>query len=327
MEQKAHILVLTNTFPTNDEPGATPCIEDQIVALREQGYNVELDYIDRQSKINYFKAAWQYFLLTFKKKRYDLIHAHYGHSGVIARMQFKHPVVVTFHGSDILGGWRGAMFSKDGIMGRVVAQMVNGVIVMTDLMKTASRRKDAYVIPFGVNTSIFHPYPLEDARRELGLSLEEKIILFPWNPDRAVKQFWLAEAAVKILKEEMDNIRLLPVYNESRGRIASYMNASDVMILTSNYEGSPMAVREALTCNLPVVSVDVGDVAQIIEGINGCYIAESTPEDIAEKLRLSLSRGQRADGETKLKELDASWAARQVSEVYDQVLGRSNKSQ
>jgi len=57
-----------------------------------------------------------------------------------------------------------------------------------------------------------------------------------------------------------------------------WLNASNVLLLTSLHEGSPTVVKEALACGLPVVSVDVGDVAERIEGIEGCHLAVATPE-------------------------------------------------
>ena len=44
----------------------------------------------------------------------------------------------------------------------------------------------------------------------------------------------------------------------------------DILVLTSYFEGSPNIVKEAISCGLPVISVDVGDVKEQIDGIDNC---------------------------------------------------------
>jgi len=102
--------------------------------------------------------------------------------------------------------------------------------------------------------------------------------------------------------------------------VTPHMNACEAMILASDHEGSPMAVREAMACNLPVVSVDVGDVRQILEGTEGCYLCPQDPEKLAEQLNLVLKEGQRTNGSELINRMDAEWAARQVISVYETVL-------
>lgn len=320
MTGELNVLVVTNTYPTEQEPGATPCIKDQIDVLRAQGINVNLLYIDRHNKLNYFKAMLRIFMTNFGRKRYDLIHAHYGHSGWVARAQFRAPVVVTFHGSDLLG-------SKDSKIGKPIAGLVDGVIVMSEEMKQVSGRQDAHVIPFGVDVSLFHTRIKDEIRRDLGLPLNEKLILFPWNPARTVKRFDVIQAALEILKQEHPEARLVVVFNQSRETIAKYMSACDAMVLASNHEGSPVAVREALASGLPVVSVDVGDIRQLIEDIDGCALAERDPQDLADKLGQVLSRGTRLNIEEFEGKIDAAGAARRVMEVYTEMLDEAPPGQ
>ncbi|MBN1283777.1 MAG: glycosyltransferase [Anaerolineae bacterium] len=317
MVENMRVLVVTNIYPTEREPGTNPCVKDQVLALRELGVEIDLLYINRWNKLNYFKAALQVFLTSFGRKRYDLIHAHYGHCGWVARVQLRAPLVVTFHGSDLLS-------RKDGAIGKVAARWADGVIVMTDEMKRASKRADASVIPFGVDTALFHPRPVEEARHELGLPLDAGLVLFPWDPKRPVKRFDIVEASMQLVQQTHPNARLEVVYNQSREIIARYMNACDAMVLTSDHEGSPMAVREALACLLPVVSVDVGDVRQLIGDIDGCHLCAQEPRDVADKLGQALARRRRLDPAQAQRRVDAASAARQVLEVYERVLKRKS---
>jgi teichuronic acid biosynthesis glycosyltransferase TuaC len=104
--------------------------------------------------------------------------------------------------------------------------------------------------------------------------------------------------------------------------IAKYMNACNVLVLASDREGAPMTVREAIACNLPVVSVDVGDVRQIIGDIEGCYLCQQDSEDLAEKLRMALKHERRLDGSQVARKLDVQQATEQVLEVYKKVLNK-----
>lgn len=275
MEDNIRVLVITNTYPSKDRPGDTPSIKDQVEDLKSLGVFVEVFYIDSRHKINYFSGAIKIISLSFMPKKYDLIHAFYGHTGVLAKLQSRYPVVVTFLGSDLLS-------KKDSKIGKYAARKADGVIVMTDEMKKVANRLDARVIPFGANTAIFKPYPAEKAREELSLPLDKKLVLFPWEPTRAVKRYWIAQETVKLLKTDYD-VELLTIFNKPRELLAKYMSACDVMLLTSMHEGAPLAVREALACRLPVVSVDVGDVGWIIGKCKGGYIASDQAADLANK--------------------------------------------
>jgi teichuronic acid biosynthesis glycosyltransferase TuaC len=314
MEKRLHALAVTNTYPTASMPGDSPQILDQIEALKASGVWVDTLYVDRYTGLRgYITAAWKIFRLSFISKKYDLIHAYYGHCGFLARLQVRYPIVVTFLGSDLL-------HPRDGAIGKVVARLADGIIVQSEEMKRVAKRDDAYIIPFGINLNLFKPYPIDDARRELGLTLDEKLVLFPWNPARAVKRVDLIQEAIQIAQQKYSPLRLVSVFNQPHEIVAKFMNACNAMVLASDHEGSPMALREAMACNLPIVSVDVGDVRQIIANVEGCYLCTQEPTDIADKLILALDHPNRTNGEQVIRQKDAAWSAEQVLMLYDTVL-------
>jgi len=311
MKNKIRILFITNTYPSNERPGATPCIKDQIEDLEKLGVSADVLYIDGSQRINYLIGGLKVLLLSFQRKRYDLIHAFYGHSGALAKLQVKYPVITTFLGSDLLD-------KRDSIIGKFVARIVEGVIVMTDEMKTTSHRSDARVIPFGANTAVFKPYPKDQAREELGLPKDKRLVLFPWNPGRPEKRYELAKEVIALLNKE-ENVELITPNNQPRETYVKYINACDVMILTSRHEGSPLAVREALACNIPVVSVDVGDVRSLIEETKGGGIASERAEDIAEKIAMVFN-SERVLFNPSSNAYDSHYSAEKVMEFYKQIL-------
>jgi glycosyltransferase involved in cell wall biosynthesis len=312
MESNIKVLVVTNTYPTQERPGATPCLKDQVEDLEKLGVQVDVLFIDGKRRINYLWGALKILTLSFQPRRYDLVHAFYGHSGALAKLQVKYPVITTFLGSDLLD-------EKDSKIGKVVARCVNGLIVMTDEMKRVSGRQDARVIPFGANTSIFKPYPKHQARNELGLLQDKKLVLFPWNPTRPEKRHWMAQEVIELLKRKYYDVDLLTIFNQPREVIAKYMNACDVMLLTSKHEGAPLAVREALACGLPVVSVDVGDVRLMVENLNGGYIANDEIADLADKVSLVFERrGGLFQRSAAIH--DSLYAAQEVLSFYRQII-------
>jgi glycosyltransferase involved in cell wall biosynthesis len=102
------------------------------------------------------------------------------------------------------------------------------------------------------------------------------------------------------------------------------MSACDALLFTSMQEGSPNAVKEALACDLPVVSVEVGDVPVRLQGIEGCELcSDERPETIAAALERVLRRGQRIAGRQAVQQLDENLITQQVLGVYDTALARA----
>jgi teichuronic acid biosynthesis glycosyltransferase TuaC len=98
------------------------------------------------------------------------------------------------------------------------------------------------------------------------------------------------------------------------------MNACDALVLVSDREGAPMAVREALACGLPVVATDVGDVRAVLDGVDGCRVCAQDPREVARGLATVLARGRRLDGAgPALRDVERS--AEEVLAVYAAVLG------
>jgi glycosyltransferase involved in cell wall biosynthesis len=99
------------------------------------------------------------------------------------------------------------------------------------------------------------------------------------------------------------------------------MNACDALLVTSIQEGSPGVVKEALACNLPIVSLKVGDVPVRLKGIAGCELcADERPETIAASLQRVLARGERIQGRQAVQCLDERLLADQVIRIYRSVL-------
>ena len=120
----------------------------------------------------------------------------------------------------------------------------------------------------------------------LNIFKADQVIFFAAKPTRPEKNFALAQQAYKLLNNE--NTRLHVLNDVSPELIPIWMNASDIVLLTSQWEGSPNVIKEAMACNRPIVATNVGDIKWLIGETDGCYLTSFDPNDVAEKLNLAL---------------------------------------
>jgi glycosyltransferase involved in cell wall biosynthesis len=290
---------------------------------------VEFDVLfinGRESKWNYLRGIRQV-RRQLRAKRYDLIHAHFGLSGWVARLQSRVPVVVSFMGDDVLGRpTRSGRITLAGhflrISGFILARLATSVIVKSRQMASKLRLPSAHIIPNGVDLNLFRPMEQAQARKMLGLDPGKKFVLFPYNPNEARKRFDLIQAAVSLAREQVPTLELLVARGLPQGQIPIYMNAADVLVMASTLEGSPNAVKEAMATNLPVISVDVGDAAELIGSTAGCYLVRREAAAMAEKIVEICRRGGRTNGRDGIRRLSMEAVAQQIVEVYAAALRR-----
>jgi glycosyltransferase involved in cell wall biosynthesis len=327
-EKASHsVLVVTNLWPTEADPSYGSFVKEQMESLRPHGVEFDVLFINgRESRWNYLRGIWQV-RKQLRAKRYDLIHAHFGLSGWVARFQLGVPLLITFHGDDVLGRPR-----RDGsitLMGRffqitsyILARLVTTVIVQNKAMRQALRWDSAEVIPCGIDLDLFHPMDHGEARRLLGLDPGKKYVLFAYNPNEQRKRFDLIEAAVAMAREHHPEIEILHVRQRPHSEMPVYMNAADVLVMASMVEGSPLAVKEAMATNLPVITVDVGDAAELIGSTTGCYLVRREAAAVADKIIEVCRHGGRTNGRDWIRKLSMEAVAKRIIEVYATVLRR-----
>lgn len=321
------ILVFTNMYPFAAMPYYGSFVADEVSALRRAGCDVDVLFINGiANKLNYFRSPFQFFA-ALRSKRYDIVHCHHSFCGAIAVTQKRVPVVWTFHEGEIAGDAASARSDAPGKrlahskrFKRWVAQRVDSVITVAEHFKQPLERADAYTLPAGVDTALFRPIDRAEARRELGFDTDRAYALFPSTPSRPEKRYELARAAVETAARSIDGIDLVCLEDVPHDRVPLYMNACNVLLMTSSFEASPVTIREALACNVPVVSTDVGDARVMLETIAGCAIVPPEPARIAEAVVNCLRYYPRIDGRAVAERFSLERTVARLREIYEQVL-------
>lgn len=215
-----------------------------------------------------------------RERSIEIIHAHYSYCGIISFLStLKKNVVCSLMGSDVIGAKRYQI-----ILLRLVIKFIwKQTIVKSQEMKEILGIGKIFIIPNGVCLEEFSIDSNVDYKEKLNWDKSKVHILFGSDPNREEKNFTLALKALEILRNRKENlnIELHFLKNISMTEVADYYLASDLLLLTSLHEGSPNSIKEAMACNCPIVSTDVGDVRIIIDNTDGCYLTSFEPKDVA----------------------------------------------
>lgn len=330
-----HVLAVTNMYPAPHSPTAGTFIEQQIQGLRAIGVQVDVVVVDRlrQGMRAYLKLRG-HLRHTIAQVQPQLIHVMYGGimADVVTQAVSDRPTVVSFCGSDLLGeqlsGYLRKCIADYGVWAsRRAARRATGVIVksqnLQDALPSDTDHSKVRIIPNGVDLDRFRPLATDRCRQQLGWDAHSFHVLFPMNSGGDPrKRPALARAAVERIERlgipaELHQLQHVPHHD-----VPVWLNASDVVLLTSLHEGSPNIIKEALACNVPVVSVDVGDVRERIEGVEGCYLALPGPDDLAAKLQRVHHGIRRVAGRTTMQGLSLQATALRLKQCYDDLLAR-----
>ena len=306
-----------------------PFIEEQIVALEACGIKILRYGIKGKGMWGYLRELPALRRLI-RAERPDIVHAHYGLSGLLANLQRLVPVVTTYHGSDIN---LPHILRLSKIAMRLSAHNIfvskrNIAIAIRRKGEEAMRLSGKYaLLPCGVNI----PKPWNEMKNQrveqltLNQWVQEKLqpnvmhVLFAGAFDNAVKDPELAFATIQACNTAIGEntnsqspiahrpIKLIELKGYTRDQVNALMYNCDALLLTSKTEGSPQVIKEAMACGCPIVSVDVGDVAERVSGVEGCYVVRTRePKDIAEALLKAIAHEGKTNGRQRIQEMGLS---------------------
>jgi len=323
-----HALVVTNMYPTPAVPHAGPFVATPVESLRTAGVEVDVLHLPRhEGGRGVYRKLGKRLKALVAASDPDLVHVAYG--GVMAdavtRAIRDRPVLVTFHGTDLLAGRANGVLAalalRIGVQAsRRAAARAAGIIVVSPKLDAALPgridRSRVWIVPNGVDLARFRPLEKAECQRKLGWDPSLGHVLFPAPPWRPEKRFTLAQAALALVDEGGRGVELHVLDGVPHDDVPVWLNAASAILLTSTHEGSPVVVKEALACNVPIVSVDVGDVRDRISGVDGCFIAAPNPADLAQALGRALDQGRSIGGRERVADLSLELVAARVQDIY-----------
>ena len=321
MSSKPRVLVVTNLWPENGGYRGI-FVREQVDALRALGYPVDVEVVAQsRGRRDYAFAAPR---IRRRARGYDLVHVHYGLSAFAARFAGRVPRVLTLHGSDVQVRWQAAAtrLGSGGVARR---------IYVSRRLAEAAGEPGGLVIPGGVDFGLFTPVDRTLARQRLGLDPTAPIALFGADPRQVAKRYDVFRAVLDRLRvEEL----VLAEPGQPRSVVPLKFAAADLLLFTSRrgHEGSPTVVKEALAMGLPVVSTDVGDVAELLDGVTPSAVVPfpAGPAELVGSLADAaaevLRAGTRSDGRQRRSWLDSTRIAQRVAAVYDEVTSHRRRA-
>lgn len=299
-------------------------VQSQYDSLEKEGPEMVLFPVRGKGALGYLKAVLALRKLVRSEKP-DIIHAHYSVCGHVAWLAClglgKKPKIVV----SILGSFP-TRNRKWKLVRYCVKNLWNATIVKSN--RTATQLDlPVHIIPNGVNLDTFQLMDYTEARKKVDFEDGKKYVIWCSNPSRPEKNYKLAEQAVECVKCKVDGVELVAVYDKTPAEVCTYMNAADCLLLTSDSEGSPNVIKEAMACNCPIVTTDVGDVNERLQDLEGCFVVPDNEleservRELGNAIIKALVFGKRTNGRRRISadRLEIRQIAKRIKQLYEQL--------
>ncbi len=328
------VLQITTNYPTKTNPIFGIFMKEQVESLEPLGVENTIFFSNGSEShpgrkgggaIIHLKSVFklQWHLCTHK---YDLVHCHSNISGLIFLLSggwIWNKCVLSFQNDPDKNG--------DGRLFKLLYPVFNRIIVKKPT-PYLNKKKLVY-LPNGCNTDFFIPMDKEVCKKKIGLSTQKRYVLFVdsnTSRKRIQKRKDRFDEVLGILKDVYGykDIEELIMIGVPRDMVPTYMNACALHLMTSDEEGSPNSVKECIMCNVPVVSTDVGNVKDMLNDIDGCYVSnEFSTEELAAYVDKVLKANKTFKGRDTLieKGYGINEVAKKLVGIYKNVLMETGK--
>jgi glycosyltransferase involved in cell wall biosynthesis len=312
------VLVVTNMSPDPSYPGRGSFVRNQVAALRELGVDITEHWFPPGSR-NYLPAI-RAVRRILREQSFDLVHAHYGLNGWVARLAGAKPLAVTFHGNDV----------RHPVTGRLSRRLVPSLDLVAPVSRALLEPENGRpglpeqagrtaILPCGADLDRFRPVPRAEARERLGLRGEGRYLLFPASPGREVKRYDRAEEVAQLTKAELLHGGAIEPED-----LPLWMNAANAVLVPSDNEGFGLVAVEALACDVPVLSTPVGIAPTLLSGIDGCLVAPFVADAWATVAAAHLEVAEsRVNGRAHAETFGARPLAARVLVAYRELLAQT----
>lgn len=327
----AHPRVLF-VIPGDGQGSSMIFVRRQAESVAGEGVDVQLFYLGSRTSPLMVLAEFRRFRRELARLKPDIVHAHYGTvTALFAALACgRIPLIITYRGSDLnpapksfgLGAkWRAA-FGR--LFSQIAALRARKIICVSRKLRDRLwwRRGIVTILPSGVDPEVFCPQSRALARARLGWSQTEKVAIFNAGRDALVKRQDLAESAARYARRVVPGLRLEILDGKvDPALLPALLNAADCLLLTSVWEGSPTIVQEALACELPIVSVEVGDIVERLKGVRDCTVASADASVLGLALAHIVEPPRRSNGRVKVGDFSSHRIALRLKEIYRELAG------
>jgi teichuronic acid biosynthesis glycosyltransferase TuaC len=305
----------------------------QVACLQHAGVVCETFLLASRTSPWIMIKEWHRLRKNIRSFRPHVLHAHYGTvTALFSGLSASAPLVVTYRGSDLnpdpSASWL-AWLART-LISQFAALRATEIICVSEQLRQRLwwRRHRVAVIPTGVDTSIFYPRPRSEARAQLGWRDDERVVLFNAGGHPKIKRLDLAHAGLEVARNFCGNVRFAVLNGDiAPETVPLMMCAADCLLVTSDWEGSPTVVQEAIGCNLPVVAVDVGDVRSRLAGVWPSSIVDRNPEHIGKALAEILIQRRRSNGTDRVRDISNGAIVERIITIYHAALQKNRATE
>lgn len=274
------VLYITNNYPNEYDKNYGIFVKEQIDSVGPRLNEFDILFINAKAygKFHYVLAVFRVYALLLRK-RYNIIHVHHAFSGI--------PILISgiWAFSKVILSYQNPPEHEGGIILFKLFQIFFSGIIVKHSSKIVGPK--FHYLPNGVNQDIFGKISRIEAREKLNISADDIVFLhIDSNPEkRTQKRYDRFIDVIRILEANYNlKISTLKATSVDRMDMKYYFAASNLYLVTSDFEGSPNAVKESLYIGTPVVTTPVGNTSEIF-GDRQTIFCSSTfnPEDLAER--------------------------------------------
>jgi teichuronic acid biosynthesis glycosyltransferase TuaC len=323
MKQLRKVLFVT-PYVGRDTPESFPFAKLLMAKVAEQGIEVRNLLVTKTANPLFLARERKELRSLVKTFQPDVVVANYGtFTGLFVAVFARGPKVIVFRGTDLNPSPEEPRILRivQYLTSHVASFLVDAfVCVSKELAGRLIAKRPCTVFPDPIDLELFRPLDRESCRSELGWDPNKPIAVFFGYGFRAGKGLGHARRIQQGIANSGSNVEFKVLSNwVRREQMPVYLNAADCLLFLSDFEGSPNLVREACACNLPIVTVPVGDVREVLAEVRPAEVVEREDSLLIEALaRVTLMR-TRSNGRMHVEQYSGDRTAKKLVDFLSKV--------